>query len=151
MSATDRIERTIQLRHSRAKVWNALTDSREFGTWFGAVFTEPFKPGARVQGRITHQGYEHMTMDVTIERMEPERLFSWRWHPGAAEPGQSYAHEPTTLVVFELTEIPAGTQLTVVESGFDQIPLARRAKAIRDNEDGWTGQMRAIEEHLARS
>jgi uncharacterized protein YndB with AHSA1/START domain len=151
MSTTDRIERQIRLRHPRSKVWKALTDSREFGTWFGAIFSEPFKPGARLQGKITHQGYEHLTMDVTIERIEPERLFSWRWHPGACEPGENLADEPTTLVVFELQEIPEGTLLTVVESGFDRIPLARRAKALRENEEGWTGQMTAIEAYLARS
>jgi uncharacterized protein YndB with AHSA1/START domain len=151
MSITDRIERHIRLRHPRSKVWRALTDVREFGQWFGAIFSEPFKPGARLQGWITHQGYEHMTMDVTIERMEPERLFSWRWHPGACEPGESFADEPTTLVVFELQEIPEGTMLTVVESGFDQIPLERRAKAFRENEEGWAMQMKAIEEHLVRA
>jgi uncharacterized protein YndB with AHSA1/START domain len=151
MSTTDRIERQVRLRHPRSKVWRALTDSRELGTWFGAIFSEPFKPGAQLQGKITHKGYEHMTMDVTIERMEPERLFSWRWHPGACEPGESVAHEPTTLVVFELQDVPEGTLLTVVETGFDRIPLPRRAKALGDNEEGWTWQMKAIEEHLARS
>jgi uncharacterized protein YndB with AHSA1/START domain len=151
MSTTDRIERQIRLRHPRSKMWRALTDSREFGTWFGATFSEAFKPGARLQAKITHPGYEHMTMAVTIERMEPERLFSWRWHPGACEPGESFADEPMTLVVFELQEIPEGTLLTVVESGFDQIPLARRAKAFRENEEGWAGQMKAVAEYLAGS
>jgi uncharacterized protein YndB with AHSA1/START domain len=148
---TDRIEKKIELRHPRSRVWRALTDSREFGSWFGAVFTGPFKPGAQVQGRVTHKGYEHMTMDVTIERMEPERLFSWRWHPGAAEPGETFSDEPATLVVFELEEVPGGTLLTVVESGFDQVPIARRAKAFGENDEGWTMQMKAIEEHLGRS
>jgi uncharacterized protein YndB with AHSA1/START domain len=148
---TDRIEKKIHLRHPRSTVWRALTDAREFGTWFGAVFTEAFKPGARVRGRVTHKGYEHMTMDITIERMEPERLFSWRWHPGACEPGESFSDEPTTLVVFELQEVAGGTLLTVVESGFDQIPLARRAKAFRENDEGWAMQMTAIEEYLGRS
>jgi uncharacterized protein YndB with AHSA1/START domain len=151
MSPTDRIERQIRLRQPRSKVWKALTDAREFGEWFGAIFSESFKPGARLQGRISHKGYEHMTMDITIERMEPERLLSWRWHPGACDPGESFADEPTTLVMFELHDIPEGTLLTVVESGFDQIPLARRAKAFRENEEGWAGQMKAIEEYLARS
>jgi hypothetical protein len=90
-------------------------------------------------------------MDVTIERMEPERLFSWRWHPGAAEPGETFSDEPSTLVIFELQEVPGGTLLTVVESGFDQIPLARRAKAFRENDEGWAMQMKAIEEHLGKS
>ncbi len=149
-STADRIERQVRLRHPRSRVWRALTDSREFGQWFGAVFTGPFKVGARLNGRITLKGYEHMNMDITIERMEPERLFSWRWHPGAAMPGESFADEPQTTVVFELEEVGDGTLLTVVESGFDQIPLARRARALKDNEGGWTGQMKAIEAYLAR-
>jgi uncharacterized protein YndB with AHSA1/START domain len=148
---TDRIEKKIQLPHPRSKVWKALTDSREFGKWFGAEFSEAFQAGARLRGGITHKGYEHMTMDVTIERMEPERLFAWRWHPGAAEPGEDFSNEPTTLVVFELQEVAGGTLLTVVETGFDQIPLARRARAFRDNEAGWTSQMQAIANHLGRS
>jgi uncharacterized protein YndB with AHSA1/START domain len=147
----DRIEKQIHLRHPRAKVWRALTDYQEFGRWFGAVFTEPFAPGARRKGRITHKGYEHMTMDIVIERMEPEHVFSWRWHPGATEPGEDLSAEPRTLVVFELKEAPGGTLLTVVESGFDQIPLKRRAKAFSDNEGGWTGQMEAIAKHLAQT
>ena len=89
---TDRIEKKIQLPHPRSKVWRALTDSREFGKWFGAEFSEAFQAGARLRGGITHKGYEHMTMDVTIERMEPERLFAWRWHPGAAEPGEDFSN-----------------------------------------------------------
>jgi uncharacterized protein YndB with AHSA1/START domain len=148
MSTTDRIERRTELHHPPARVWRALTDAEEFGRWFGAVFSEPFKVGRRLRGRITHEGYEHMTMDITIERIEPERSFAWRWHPGAAEPGETFAHEPTTRVVFELQKVPTGTLLTVVESGFDQIPVARRSKAFRENGEGWTMQMKAIEEHL---
>ena len=149
-TTSDRIEKQVRLPHPRSMVWRALTDSQEFGAWFGAVFTEPFAAGARVKGRITIKGYEHMTMDLTIERMEPERVFSWRWHPGGAKPGESFEHEPRTLVVFELEEVPEGTLLKVVETGFDQIPLARRATAFKDNEGGWTGQMKAIESWLAR-
>ena len=148
--STDRIERQVRLPHPPARVWRALTDSREFGNWFGAVFTAPFEPGARVSGRITIKGYEHMTMDVTIERMERERLFSWRWRPGATEPGERVTDDTTTLVVFELQEVPGGTLLTVVESGFDRIPLARRAKAFKDNSGGWTAQMEAIRTHLEK-
>jgi uncharacterized protein YndB with AHSA1/START domain len=148
---TDRIEKKIRLRHSRSRVWRALTDAQEFGKWFGAVFTGRFEPGARLQGKVTHPGYEHMTMDITIERMEPERTFAWRWHPGGAEPGESFSDEPMTLVVFELQEVEGGTLLTVTESGFDRIPLARRAKAFGENEEGWTAQLKAIEEHLDRA
>src|SRR5262245_30216324 len=147
----DRIEKQVFLRHPRSRVWRALTDSREFGTWFGALFTDPFKTGARVSGKITHEGYTHMTMDITIERMDPERTFAWRWHPGAYEPGEDLSQEPTTLVVFTLEDANGGTLLKVVESGFERVPLARRAKAFRDNEEGWTGQMEAIEKHLGKA
>ena len=147
-SSTDRIERTLVVRAPRSRVWRALTDPKEFGTWFGVKVEGAFAPGARVRGTITHKGYEHVTWDITIERMEPERLFSWRWHPAAIEPGVDYSAEPTTLVVFELTDVPDGTRLTVTESGFDDVPLARRAQAYRMNGDGWTWQMKSIEDYL---
>jgi uncharacterized protein YndB with AHSA1/START domain len=148
-TSTDRIERQILLRAPRNRVWRALTDSAEFGTWFGVKVEGTFAPGAHVRGAITHPGYEHVVFDITIERMEPERLFSWRWHPHPVEPGVDYSTEPTTLVVFELAEAPGGTRLTVVESGFDQVPLARRAQAYRMNGEGWTFQMQAIEKYVA--
>jgi uncharacterized protein YndB with AHSA1/START domain len=147
-SNTDRIERKILLRAPRSRVWLALTDPVEFGTWFGVKVDGAFAPGARVRGAITHKGYEHVIWDITIERMEPERLFSWRWHPAAIEPGVDYSVEPTTLVTFTLEEVAGGTMLAVVESGFDQVPLARRAQAYRMNEEGWTIQMQAIEGHV---
>jgi uncharacterized protein YndB with AHSA1/START domain len=145
---TDRIERKILLRAPRGLVWRALTDPVEFGTWFGVEVNGTFAPGARVRGQITHQGYEHLTWDITVERMEPERLFSWRWHPYAVDPGVDYSAEPATLVVFELEEVAGGTMLTVVESGFDDVPLARRAQAYRMNAEGWTAQMGAIERYV---
>jgi uncharacterized protein YndB with AHSA1/START domain len=147
-SATDRIERTVVLRAPRPRVWRALTDAKEFGTWFGVKVDGSFTPGARMRGAITHKGYEHVTWDITIERMEHERLFSWRWHPAAVEPGVDYSPEPTTLVVFELTDIPEGTQLRVTESGFDDIPVARRVQAYRMNGEGWTWQMKSIESYV---
>jgi len=147
-SSTDRIERRILLRAPRSRVWRALTDPVEFGTWFGVKVEGTFAPGARVTGTITHKGYEHIRWDITIERMEPERLFAWRWHPCAIEPGVDYSSETPTLVVFELEEVEGGTQLGVVESGFDRVPLARRAQAYRMNGEGWTWQMQSIERHL---
>lgn len=145
----DRIEKTIVLRVPRSRVWRALTDPAEFGSWFGVKMEGTFAPGAHVHGAITHPGYEHLTMDITVERMEPERLFSWRWHPYAVETDVDYSQEPTTLVEFTLEDVAEGTRLTVVESGFDRVPLARRAKAFRMNDDGWTQQMKAIERHVA--
>jgi uncharacterized protein YndB with AHSA1/START domain len=146
-SSTDRIEKTTVLRAPRSKVWRALTDPAQFSQWFGAVLKDPFAPGTRVRGPVTSPGYEHLTMDITIDRVEPERLFSWRWQPGG-DPDIDPA-EPMTLVVFELEEVPEGTRLTVKESGFDRIPVARRSKAYRENDKGWTGQMEAIRKYLA--
>jgi len=146
---TDRIEKQILLRAPQARVWQAVADAREFGEWFGVKLDGTFAPGARLRGRITIKGYEHVPFDITIERMEPERLLSWRWHPNAVEPGKDYSPEPTTLVVFQLRAVSGGTMLTVVESDFDAIPLARRAEAYRGNDQGWAGQMKKIEAHLA--
>lgn len=147
-TGTDRIEKEIVVKAPRPRVWRALTDAAEFGKWFGAEMKDTFAPGAHVQGRITHPGYEHLTLDMTVERMEPERLFSWRWHPAAVEPGVDYGAEPTTLVEFALEEVPEGTRLTMTESGFDDVPLARRAQAYRMNGEGWTWQMKSIEAYV---
>src|SRR5262249_45883568 len=145
-SVTDRIVKTILLRAPRRRVWRALTDPVELGTWFGARLPAgSFAPGARVRGRITHPGYEHLTLEITIEKIEPERLFSWRWHPGAIDPEWDYSKDPTTLVVFTLEDAEGGTRLTLEESGFDEVPVAYRDASFRLNEEGWTGQMKNIE------
>jgi uncharacterized protein YndB with AHSA1/START domain len=148
-SETDRIEKKILLRAPPARVWRALTDPAELGTWFGAKLPPgAMAPGARVRGPITHPGYEHLTLEITIEKVEPQRLFSWRWHPGAVDPKRDYSKDPTTLVVFTLEEVKGGTMLTVVESGFDQVPGAYRATSFRLNDQGWTEQMKNIERHV---
>ena len=145
----DFIAREIRLRVPRARVWRALADAQEFGRWFGVRLDgQRFEPGRRARGNITYPGYEHIVFDVVIERMEPERLLSWRWHPYPVDPAIDYSKEPTTLVVFELTDIPSGTLLKVVESGFDAIPAARRAEAFRMNSAGWDGQIQNIERAL---
>jgi uncharacterized protein YndB with AHSA1/START domain len=148
-TTTDRIEKSLVLKAPRARVWQALTNAEAFGEWFGVEIAGPFVPGGRVAGRITHPGYEHVPFEIEVERMEPERLFAWRWHPNAVEPGVDYSAEPTTLVSFELTEVAEGTRLTLVESGFDGIPLSRRATAYRGNDEGWTHQMVAVERYLS--
>jgi uncharacterized protein YndB with AHSA1/START domain len=151
-TSTDRIERKVLLKASRARVWRALSNAEEFGNWFGVNFKgKTFIAGKSVQGKITYPGYEHLVMEVLIERVEPERLLSWRWHPAAIEQSVDYSHEPTTLVVFELAEVDGGILLTVVESGLDKIPLARRATVLRLNTSGWDEQMRNIEKHVAAS
>ncbi len=151
MSSTDRIEKTIWLRAPRARVWRALTDHREFRTWFRVDLDGAFREGATVRGRITHPGYEHVTMEMQIVHLDAERLFSYRWHPYAIEPGVDYSAEPTTLVEFRLAEGAGGTRLTVVESGFDRLPESRRAEAFRMNEGGWGEQMSNVERHVAAS
>ena len=156
----DRIEKQILLRAPRARVWRALTDHREFGEWFGMRTDAPFKPGGAVTGVIVptavdpavgkaQEPYKGMPFELTIEQMEPERLFSFRWHPFAIDRNVDYSGEPTTLVTFALEDAAGGTRLTVTESGFDRIPLARRATAFTANEQGWTMVMTLIEKYLA--
>ena len=127
LSSTDRIEKQILLHASQARVWRALTDSREFGLWFRAALDGPFIPGQRVTGRITYPGYEHLGMELWVERLEEPTLFSVRWHPHAVDPTVDYSQEPTTLVEFRLTAVEGGVLLTVTESGFDQLPPERKA------------------------
>jgi uncharacterized protein YndB with AHSA1/START domain len=146
---TDRIEKEIVLRAPRSRVWRAITDSKEFGEWFRVDMKDEFKPGAPAKGRITHPGYEHLVFEVLVERMDPEKLFSFRWHPYAVDPKQDYSKEPTTLVVFELQDHPEGTRLRITESGFDQIPVARRAEAFRMNSGGWEAQTKNIATYVS--
>jgi len=148
-ASTDQIQKSIILRAPRSRVWKALTDPVQFGEWFGARLTGRFVPGQTMRGPITIPKYEHLAFEVIVEQMEPERFFSWRWQPGG-DPDVDPA-EPMTLVVFELEEVPEGTRVTVTESGFDRIPVARRVKAYRENDAGWTGQLENITRYLASS
>lgn len=150
-TSTDRIEKQIVLRAPRARVWRALTDAREFGAWFGVKLESGFAPGAVARGRITQPGYEYIVFEAAVERMEPERLLSWRWHPAPVDAAVDYSKEPTTLVTLTLEELPEGTRLTVVESGFDRIPPARRAEALRMNEGGWDEQLKNVARHVSGS
>ncbi len=147
-TSTDRIEKEIIVRAPRTKVWRAITDFREFGKWFKAEMKDPFVPGALSKGRITYPGYEHLTLEVYVERMEPEHFFSWRWHPYAIDPQQDYSNEPTTMVVFQLEEVPQGTHIKVTESGFDNIPLTRRSEAFRMNSQGWAAQLQNMARYV---
>jgi uncharacterized protein YndB with AHSA1/START domain len=146
---TDRIERTIHLKAPRARVWRALTKAEEFGAWFRVKLDGPFAVGQRVTGRVTYPGYEHVTFEVSVERMEPETLFAYRWHPYAVDPAVDYSSEPTTLVEFRLADAPGGTQLSVVESGFERIPAGRRDEAFRMNSEGWGIQVENIARHVS--
>ena len=150
MMNTDRIEREILLRAPRSRVWRALTEGQEFGSWFGVrLGAGDFQPGARVSGPLTYKGLDHVTMKFTVEQVEPESFFSYRWHPYAVDPDYDYEQEPTTLVEFRLDEVDGGTRLRVVESGFDLIPEARKAKALEMNSNGWAIQMENIERHVS--
>jgi uncharacterized protein YndB with AHSA1/START domain len=159
--STDRIEKKILLRAPLKRVWRAIADSREFGTWFGLKFDGPFVEGASLRGVIVtsavnaevarlQKPHEGIVFEILIEKIEPERLFSFRWHPHAIKRDVDYSKEPTTLVVFELEEVPEGVMLTVTESGFDRIPLARRAEAFLANDAGWSIMIQVIEEYLAQ-
>ena len=149
-TSTDRIEKEVTLDAPRSRVWRALTEVEQFNSWFGVNLAMPFAPGAEVSGQISIRGYEHVKMTIWIEKMEPEHFFSFRWHPYAVEPGVDYSAEPTTLVSFTLEDAGDGTQLTIVESGFDAIPESRRARAFSMNSSGWNGQAENIRKYLAR-
>jgi uncharacterized protein YndB with AHSA1/START domain len=150
MHSSDRIERKILLKAPRSTVWRALANAESFGKWFGvALDGKRFVAGERTRGQITYPGYEHLVWDVQVARVEPERVFAFRWHPYAVEPDMDYSSEPTTLVLFELEDMDGGTLLKVVESGFDNIPVERRLKAFRMNSRGWDDQMTNIETYLA--
>lgn len=148
-TSLDRIEKKILLKAPRSRVWRALTDSKEFGAWFRVHLNGPFVAGKSVTGNVTFPGYEHVKFEAHVERMEPESLFSYRWHPYAVDPKVDYSKEPTTLVEFRLEDAPGGTSLTVVESGFDKLPAHRRDEAFRMNSGGWEQQLQNVRQHVA--
>jgi len=145
---SDRIEKSIEINASVSRVWRALTDYREFGSWFRVRLEGPFVVGAVSRGQITHPGFEHIRLEAVIQKIEPMRVFSFTWHPYAIDPAIDYSNEPSTLVEITLEETATGTLLRVVESGFDKIPAHRRAEAFRMNESGWTHQMQNIARHV---
>ena len=159
-TSTDRIEKRVLLRAPRERVWRAISDSKQFGSWFGVQFDGPFVAGASIVGKMVattvdaevakrQEQYKGFRFEFAVDRVEPMRLFSFRWHPFAMDSSVDYSKEPSTLVAFVLEEADDGTMLTVTESGFDQIPIERRAKAFAANEGGWAAQMKLIEKYLA--
>ncbi len=147
-STTDRIEKRIELNAPPARIWRAITDHKEFGEWFRVSLESPFVPGKTTRGRITYPGYEHLVMEVVVQKMEAERLFSFHWHPYAIDPKVDYSKERPTLVEFKIEKTAAGTLLIVTESGFDSIPAARRDEAFRMNSGGWSEQFKNIEAYV---
>lgn len=143
--STDRIEKRVVLRAARARVWRAISDAKEFGAWFRITLDGPFAEGRTVRG-----SHGQFKVEMLVERIEPERYFSYRWHPYPNDPKVDYSAEPMTLVEFTLEDAEGGaTALTIVESGFDRIPLARRALAFRMNDGGWVGQIKNLAAYVA--
>lgn len=145
------IKKRIELKAPVARVWRALTDHREFGEWFRVSLEGPFIPGQVARGHITYPGYEHLVFECTVRQMEPERLFSFTWHPYAVDPNTDYSSETPTLVEFHLEPTATGTLLTVTESGFENIPAHRRLEAFRMNDGGWAEQVKNIERHVSQT
>jgi uncharacterized protein YndB with AHSA1/START domain len=154
---TDRIEKKTLLHAPLKRIWRALADSTEFGTWFGMKFEGPFVAGASVRGVISpttvdaevaksQKPHEGMAIQFIVERLEPKRLLAFRWRPV-----NDSSDEPSTLVTFALEQGADGVMLTVTESGFDQIPLERRAKMFAANEHGWSIQVTVIAKYLAHA
>ena len=162
VAITDRIEKQVLLRAPRERVWNALTDVREFEKWFGVRFDHPFAPGARMRGVLVgttvdadvaraQRQHAAVPFEITVDRIEAERLFSFRWHPFAVDQTVDYSKEPTTLVEFVLEDAPDGVLLIVSESGFDRIPLERRSQAFTSNDEGWSIIVKLVETYLAQA
>jgi uncharacterized protein YndB with AHSA1/START domain len=146
----NRIEKRLELNAPVSRVWRALTDHREFGEWFRVKLDGPFVPGQVSRGHITYPGYEHVKWEAVVQKMEPERLFSFTWHPYSVDPKIDYSKETPTLVEFRLEETTTGTLLLLTESGFGEIPSDRRLEAFRRNDGGWTEQMKNIESYVAQ-
>jgi uncharacterized protein YndB with AHSA1/START domain len=147
----DQIEKRIELNASPARVWRALTDHREFGEWFRVELEGPFAPGKIARGKILYPGYEHVTWEAVVKEMQPEKLFSFTWHPYAVDPRTDYSNESPTLVEFKLEPSGQGTLLVITESGFDKIPAHRRIEALRMNDGGWAEQIKNIERHVTQN
>jgi uncharacterized protein YndB with AHSA1/START domain len=145
------IEKRIELKAPVSRVWRALTDYKEFGEWFRVNIEGPFVPGQPSRGQMTYPGYEHVTWKAVVQQMEPERLFSFTWHPYALDPAVDYSDEVPTLVEFKLEETASGTLLVLTESGFENVPNGRRPEAFRMNDGGWTEQMKNIEDYVTQN
>jgi len=146
---SNRIEKRVELKAPVSRVWRAVTDYREFGEWFRVKLEGPFAPGQVSRGHITYPGYEHLKWEVAVQAMEPERLFSFTWHPYAVEPAVDYSNETPTLVEFWLEKTAEGTLLMLTESGFDKLPAHRLPEAFLRNDGGWTEQMKNIERYVS--
>ena len=144
------IERSILIPAPRERVWGAITNAKEFGEWFHVQLRGNFEPGETIIGSVTEKDFHGLPVRMEIGQMDHEKLFSWRWHPAAINPSVDYSREPTTLVEFKLEDAPGGTHVTVVESGFKEIPPERRDAAFRMNYEGWGIQVSRLEDYITK-
>jgi len=158
---SDRIQKVVTLKASRERVWKAVSDAKQFGTWFGVDFNGDFKPGAQMTGTMRptqvdpetakrQEAYAGRTFEFWVEEIQPPSRIAFRWHPYALDPKVDYSSEPKTLIVFQLDEVEGGTTVTITETGFDSIPLHRRAEAFKANEGGWAKQAELLEKYVTR-
>lgn len=145
----DKIVKVVELNAPISRVWNALTDHEEFGQWFRVSLDQPFEVGVKSTGQMTYPGHEDVPWVAYIERMEPGRLFSFRWYDSDEGSTEQSEGQPGLLVEFRLEEDPDGTRLTITESGFSTLPDPRRIEAMRSNEEGWNIQADNLAEHLS--
>ena len=145
---SDRIEKTIDLKAPIERVWRAVSDHKEFGTWFGVDLEAPFVVGQEARGKILYPGFEHIVWKAKMVAIEPPKRLAFTWHPYGVDPDIDYDQEEPTLVEFKLEPIATGTRLVVVESGFDKVPAHRREEALRMNDGGWTQQVQNIKAHV---
>jgi uncharacterized protein YndB with AHSA1/START domain len=159
---TDRIQKQVLLKSSIERVWQAVSDAKSFGSWFGVEFEGPFIAGVQLNGRIVptkvdpeiarlQEPHTGKPFQILVEEVTPMTRFAFRWHPFAIDPSHDYSGEPKTLVAFDLGDVNGGTQLTITESGFDQIPAERRSQAFNANDGGWTHQSRLIARFLGQT
>jgi uncharacterized protein YndB with AHSA1/START domain len=144
----NRIEKHIDLKAAPSRVWKALTDYKEFGQWFGCKLEGPFVVGKTIFGTLNFPGFEHMQWGVEVKKLEPERYFSFTWHPYPADATVDYTKETPTLVEFTLEAKGSGTHLVVTESGFEKIPANRRLEAFRKNDEGWIEQLENVAKYV---
>jgi uncharacterized protein YndB with AHSA1/START domain len=145
---SDRIVKVVELDAPVSRVWRAISDHNEFGTWFRVKLDGPFVAGSMSTGQMTYPGYEHYPWLALIEKVEPERLLSFRWHDYDEKSGVPVAEQPTMLVEFHLEPARGGTRLTIIESGFETLPESRRLEVLRSNTQGWDIQAANIAAHV---
>lgn len=157
-----KIEKKVLLKASQSRVWRAIADSQQFGAWFGMKVDGPFVAGKPVKGAIAptkvdpeiakaQEPHAGKSFEIVIETVEPESVFSFRWHPFAIDPNVDYSKEPMTLVTFRLEPQPGGVMLTITETGFEGLPLERRAEAFAANDGGWAAQCKLVEKYLVQT